>query len=233
MSNVLQSMLEKFDGCDGGDPGTVDSPSIWLFGIEHGRLISEPDETASIFDDGYPVERQLTYTYNRNAFKLLAVIAGYSIDEYRNFAKEKQPFVKNSKGYFKGNLYPYACHNVGEWPAYAVEETGLKSKEEYQKWCRENRLAVIKSWIEEYKPKVFIGVGTSCQQDFLNAVFGRQIPMEMLSFSVNGFTKKVFCAKADGKKLVIVPHLSGGVNGLNSHKSIEQAGEVIAKFIND
>lgn len=69
-----------FDHCDGGDPGTPKSPSIWLFGLEPGW--SKTDAKAEQLttdckeDLDYSVETQLGWPFNRNAFKLLAALDG-------------------------------------------------------------------------------------------------------------------------------------------------------------
>jgi hypothetical protein len=75
MNPNLASMLAKFDGCEGGDAGTPTNPSIWLFGVEPGWSKSDQartDTPKNPLDDGYSIETQLQWPYNRNAFKLLA-----------------------------------------------------------------------------------------------------------------------------------------------------------------
>ena len=234
MSASLNSMLEKFYGCEGGDAGSQGAPSIWLFGIEPGWSKNDQKnigEDHHPVDEGYSVNKQLKWIYNRNAFKLLSIINGYQIAQYREFAEKQQPFVQGCTGYFKGNLYPYACNNVDDWPEDAVKETGFVTKVEYQNWCREYRWPAIKSWVDEHEPQLFIGVGNSFREQFSLAVFGRHVELKDRNFTINGHSKRLFYSNTDGRKLVVVPHLSGGRNGLNSHKSIEQAGTFIKEFI--
>ena len=223
---------QEFDGCDGGDPGSPTSPTIWIFGIEHGTYRSPAtfESSQNHTDDGYTIQTQLTYPYNQKAFKLLAVINGLSIEDYRVFAEKTQPFVKGSKGYFKGNLYPYACRSVSEWTPEAELETGM-TKIEYKQWCNQHHIPAIKKWVDQYQPKVFIGVGNSNRTDFSQAVFGNNVNFETHQFTVGTQTKKIFYAKVDGRRLVVIPHLSGGKNGLNSHESVRVAGKFIAEFI--
>lgn len=231
---ILHSMLEKFDGCEGGDPGDVNSRSAWIFGVEPGWSLLDKKDAGVIkdpMDDGYSIATQLQWPYNRNAFKLLASMNGYQTQEYVRFAEEYQPFVSGSKGFFKGNLYPYACNNVNEWPADAAHETGLATKGDYKSWCREHRWPVIREWVVEHRPSVFIGVGNSFRDDFSAAVFGKPTNLECRSFLVNGHTKNVFVGRQDDLKLAVIPHLSGGRNGLNSHAAIEQAGLIIRELL--
>lgn len=235
MNDVIRNrMLEKFDGCDGGDPGSPENPSIWLFGIEHGwpnTSSNEKDSSETEHDDSYSIQTQLKWPYNRNAFKLLAAIHGRPVNEYREFAHETSPFVSGSRGYFKGNLYSYPCHSVGEWPDDAASETGFSSKKSYQDWCNEYRLPTINRWINEYRPSLFIGVGNSFSNDFSKAVYGSESPLNEVRFSINSSVKKLFFGENKDKKLVIIPHLSGGRNGLNSNAAITKAGELIREYM--
>lgn len=230
-SNILDSMLEEFDGCEGSDPGTPEAPSIWLFGIEPGKSIGDRNRQSSPHnpvDEGYTVEIQRKWPYNRNAFKLFAAMSGHPVTEYLEFAHLHKPFVAGSKGYFKGNLYPYACRNVSDWPDDAAKETGLKNKAEYQEWCRANRWIEISKWVSKYRPRLFIGVGTSCNSDFSIAVFGREVELDLHEFSINGAKKKLYYKSIDGIRLVVIPHLS---RGLHEHASLKYAGEFIATNI--
>lgn len=223
---------KEFDGCDGGDPGDVESPAVWVFGIEHGTYKSQHDAefAEDQVDPNYSIQTQLKWSYNQKAFKLLAAMHGLAVERYREFAENKQPFVNQSKGYFKGNLFPFVCRNVSEWPPEAQEETGM-TKAEYRQWCKQHHLPAIKKWVDQYQPKVFIGVGTTNKSEFANAVFGSDVDFEVYKFSVNGHKKQIFHANFSGKRLVVVPHLSGSRHGLNSNESLQKAGEFIARFI--
>jgi len=232
MTNKKISTTREFDGCDGGDPGSPEAPAVWLFGIEHGTYKSRHDASFHTAQDDpdYSIQTQLKWPYNQKAFKLLAAIEGKEVANYREFADIYQPFVKQSKGYFKGNLYPFACRNISEWPAEAREETGL-TKLEYREWCKKHHIPAIKKWIDKYQPKIFIGVGTTSKSEFVSAVFGEEIELNTYRFSVNGHEKQIFHAKTIERRLVIVPHLSGSRYGLNSNESLRIAGEFIANFI--
>jgi hypothetical protein len=227
-SAILESLLEEFDGCEGDDPGTPDAPSIWLFGIEPGYSIADRSNTSvpiNPVQEGYTVEIQRKWPYNRNAFKLLAAMKGYPVSQYLDFANLHQPFVVGSKGYFKGNLYPYACNNVNEWPEDAVLETGLKNKAEYQKWCRANRWPSISKWVDKYCPQVFIGVGNSYRNDFALSVFGFEVELDLHEFTINGNKKKIYHKSIKDKRMVVIPHLS---RGLHENASLQYAGKFIA-----
>lgn len=96
MSKAQKWMLEKFSGCDFGDPGSPERPSIWLFGIEHGIAAKKFDAqtTEALVGPRYSVELQRTYRFNTNTFKLLAAMSGRPVSQYIDFANEHQPFVE-------------------------------------------------------------------------------------------------------------------------------------------
>lgn len=234
MTDKIISSTREFDGCDGGDPGSPEAPSVWIFGIEHGTYKSRHDASfhTTQNDPAYSIQTQLKWPYNQKAFKLLAAMEGKEVSRYREFAEDNQPFVSQSKGYFKGNIYPFACRNVSEWPTEAEEETGM-TKLEYREWCKEHHVPAIKKWVDRYQPRIFIGVGTTSKSEFANAVFGADVEFQVHQFSVNGYGKQIFYAKSDGRRLVVVPHLSGSRHGLNSNESLRIAGEFISGFIED
>lgn len=231
-----QSMLVEFDGCDSDRPGSPESRAIWLFGIEPGDSIADKltrTKTASQagldgpVDNSYSIEKQMKWSFNQKAFKLLAAIEGET--DYKAFARDRQPFVKGSEGYFKGNIYPCACHNVGEWTPESVDEVGC-SKETYRQWCNENRIPVIHSWVKKYRPKMFIGVGVSYRNVFSRAVFGREVELEAVQIPGKSQVKTIYSHVENENRLVVMPHFSGPY-GMNCNKSIQGAGQFIADLI--
>jgi hypothetical protein len=227
-------LLQEFDGCAGGDPGSPTKRSIWLFGIEFGFPVNYQELAGkhTTGDDSYSISIQQQFPYNRNAFKLLAVAHGFQLDEYIAFTNQYQPFVKDGKGFFLGNLYPYPCRNVKDWPDYAVKETGFQNKKEYQDWCGQHRLPTIKEWVDKYLPTIFIGVGNTWRMDFSMAVFGKPVNLEKVEWkSETGQTKRLYHAREGKLKLVVIPHLSNGSNGLNSDASLEWAGSFIREML--
>ena len=233
-----EEALSKFYGCDSGEiqAGNKNNPSIWLFGIEHGTYKSKHDENPNtkelIEDENYSIKTQLKWPYNQKAFKLLAsMLPEYGPEKYVEFAEKFNPFVAGSHGFFKGNLYPFPCHNVGKWPETAVEITGAVNKHEYILWCRKHRHPVINKWVEEYCPKVFIGVGIANREDYSLAVFGEPVSLSEKVMAINNHKKRIFYHVKENKKLVIIPHFSGPY-GLNSNESLQKVGEFITGIMN-
>lgn len=225
--------LREFEGCDCTDPGSPDDPYIWMFGLEFGEMPASgaAAELRSRGDQTYSIEEQLTYTFNRQAFKLLAVTNGRPIADYVQFSHEVKPFVRGTRGYFKGNLYPYACKNLEQWPDDVRAEVGLE-KEEYRLWCDQHRIPVLHGWVNKYQPKLFIGVGLSAGPLFERAMFGREGGMAEHRFTAsNGQVKRVLQRREGWRKLIVLPHLSGGMHGLNSDDSVEVAGTLVGELL--
>lgn len=136
--------------------------------------------------------------------------------------------MPGSKGYFKGNLYPYPCRNLETWDEEAIKDTGFERKDDFVKWCNEHRLPAIAEAVRRHRPKLFIGIGSDMAREFSLAYFGAPLPLEFFSFFVNRHAKKIRYAKHNGGLLVVLPHISSGANGLNSDEAIMIAGTFIA-----
>lgn len=220
---------DPFEGGDGGDVGSQMSPSIWLFGMEHGDAVNiEQEPELDRGERDYSIDKQLIYPFNRNAFKLLAAIHGEPVERYDQFARLHQPWVPGAKGYFKGNLYPYPCRNIDTWSEQAVKETGFERKDDLVKWCNDNRIPAIADAVRQFRPKLFIGIGSTMASQFSLAYFGANVPLESHQFAINGYTKKILYATHNGGRLVVLPHITGGPNGINSDAAFQIAGSFIA-----
>ena len=214
--------------------GSPDNPSIWCFGIEHGTWSphdkGDGSDSQSQFDDTYSVEQQWQWPYNKKLFKLLAAIHGEDVENSWEFAQKHKPFVHGSPGYFKGNLYPYGFHNVADYTEAAKQEIGLDNKDDYYSWCNAFRIPVIRSWVEEHRPKVFIGSGISNKEQFAACVFDGYVGLKRKTITINGHDKNLFSHVQGWRKLVVVPHFTG-VHGLNSDESIRLSGEYIREIM--
>jgi hypothetical protein len=197
--------VSEYAGCDGGDP----LAKTWVLGFEHGESAAEGDGQA-VGDDGYPISRQRTYRYNRQVFKLLTAIEGGDVKDWHSFAEREQPFVRGSSDYFKGNLYPYPCHDDVAWSDAAQSATGFASKERYRAWCRNHRFPAVEQWIARAAPDLVIATGITRRDEFLSVVFQREIVrMKEHHVDVPGRLRRFFSASHKGRLLVILPHLSG------------------------
>ena len=228
----MASSAEHFlSTCDGGDIGSADAPSTWLMGVEPGwSLKDQLREKQGVpaprqLDTSYSVELQLGWPFNRTAFKLLCAIEGGEPRDYEAFARRTRPFEQGSKGYFKANLFPLPFNNLAEWDEEARRDTGFGCKVDYQKWLREVRFPVLSSQLELHRPKVLIATGLSHLQDFLQVVKAQ--PGQEHAISVNSHSKRVHIATGGLVPLVVLPHLSGGPNGLNSNAAVSMAAELI------
>jgi hypothetical protein len=224
--------IDPLEGGDGGDPGSPDQPSTWLVGIEHGdakNLPQEPEVERSLRD--YSIDKQLTYPYNVKAFKLLAAIHGEPVEQYEAFARRHLPFVRGHKGYFKGNIYPYPANSVDDWSAMAIAETGFATKAEYVAWCDTHRIPAITQAVRLYRPRLFIGVGTTFVGAFSRAFFGAEIALREHHFIEDGRLRRIYFAKHDGQVFVVIPHLNFRAHCLNTDSAIQTAGSFIAGLL--
>ena len=103
--------------------------------------------------------------------KLITAMQGGQVDDYEEMVSQHRPFVKESTGYFKMNLFPIAFKDTGHqrWQTDFVDLTGFSSKDEYLTWCRQIRFANMRNWVSVYKPKVIVCFGKTLIQDFSNA----------------------------------------------------------------
>ena len=231
------SNTERFlESCDGGDPGSPVNPSIWVLGIEPGWSLADQAQEANGQKDSpetlaeYSIELQLGTHFNLAAFKLLAALDGRSPADYLAFAHEKRPFERGCAGYFKGNLFPEPFYNIPAWDDEAIRATGFPSKADYQVWMRKTRFPVLTSWIEKCQPKLIIGVGLAHCEDFSAVVQALEAPATH-SFEVNGHSKRMALTNSGSAPLAIIPHLTGGPNGLNSNEAIAHAAEKIRSHL--
>ncbi|HCE76567.1 MAG TPA: hypothetical protein DEP04_08050 [Dehalococcoidia bacterium] len=222
---------DPYPGCDGGDLGSPESPSIWVFGLEwgySGKDKKQDEDGIRVYDPDYTIETQLKYDCNPKLFNVLAVMHGYHIEDTVLFANKEQPFVRGAKGYFKGNLFPLGFNNLNEWEP--TEE--FSDKNEYRDWMIQNRLPVIRSLIEKHKPKIFIGFGSGYQNE---KPFGLVAGVECWDekvFYVNGNEKRILYSKKGLVDAVIIPH-TAGPGGLNSYESRRICGEFIRETFLD
>jgi hypothetical protein len=235
VSEKFSLWAKGYSGCDGGDIGCPESPSIWVCGIEWGVggskewLEKELESNTKVPPLGYNnPEESLDCIFNRQTMKLLCAIDGGNADEYKSFAAKKKPFVKSESGYFKMNLYPLSFKNTDHnlWEDYAPELTGFNSKNDYIQWCKENRFPFFSEITKKYKPKLIICFGKSYKEDFENA-FCRGSNEEHNEVILE---RDLSWYKTDSTTVAICPF---PVNryGLNSNELIHGFGDRIRSII--
>jgi len=178
VENEFQKWATGFSGCDGGDIGSPDRRSVWVCGIEWGgghdlaSLEKHLLDDVSVPDAGYDdYSENLAYIFNRQTMKLLNAMQGGDVKDYVKMAENRRPFGKDSKGFFKMNLFPIAFKDTGHqrWLIDFVGVTGFASKADYLAWCRRVRFAAMRSWVAESKPKVIVCFGKTLINDFESA----------------------------------------------------------------
>jgi hypothetical protein len=239
IENEFQKWASGFSGCDGGDIGSPQNRSIWVCGIEWGGSGHDPASLKEIIlksvdspPYGYEYHSEnLAYIFNWQTLKLLTAIQGESVENYIQASEKTRPFVKDSKGFFKMNLFPVAFKDTSNqrWISDFITITGFQNKEEYLTWCRQVRFLNLKSWVEKFKPKLIICFGKSFLADFESAF-------------VNGsseFTKETILnrelswTRTQDETLIVICPFPVNRYGLNSHVLLQAFGERIRELMNN
>jgi hypothetical protein len=241
-----------YSGCDGGDIGSPQEPSIWICGMEWGvdrdaganpfeeleKDVAAVSEIIHLPPAGYShnVARStsawkelVAHQYNRKVTRLLATIAGHDGDTYENFAETVQPFCEGQRGYFKMNLHPLAFKDLRNenWGEGEKALTGFASRAEYERWIADNRYPKMQERVKQYAPKAIICLGTTFAERF-RAAFGskeNEMPLEYVDQRPLYFQKL-----ENGTILLVTPHTAGAY-GLNSHERIRLFGERIRELV--
>jgi hypothetical protein len=227
-----------YAGCDGGDIGSPQLPSVWVCGIEWGgghnleELRQDMQEDVQTPPKGYQSwEDNLNYIFNWQVMKLLAAMKGLPVSSYKQFAEVERPFVDGSVGYFKMNLYPIAFRNTSHqnWLSDFSGITGFSSKHEYLDWSNEKRSPRIKNWVQSCSPKLVICLGKSFRGEFgaafsvtSNSWATEVIDEKELSWAIN----------EHGTLVVVLPFMVNRY-GLVRNLSIQKFGERIAWLQNN
>lgn len=240
MDTVRQEQFERwgvgYSGCDGGDLGTPECPSIWVCGIEWGgghtaeTLRDDIISGAIKPSEGYASwDHNLKFHFNRNKMKLLAVVNGRPVSDYKDFAEHTRPFTQGSLGYFKANLYPigFKTTNHAYWKKEFVNITGFVSKQQYLDWCMKKRFPAMRRWAAEAKPKLILCAGKTYLKHFAqafadpNSIFNKErIDDRDLYWTRN----------SDGSLVVVFPFMSGRW-GLVRNDTIQGFGKRIRALL--
>lgn len=237
-NEAFEQWALSFSGCDGGDPGSAEAPSIWICGIEWGGGHGPKGLKADMEYDyskpwpGYEdAEHNLAYRFNWRTCKLLSVLEGGTTGEYKYFAHKKKPFVAGETGYFKANLYPVGFPNTGNahWQDEFSRITGFPNKPDYVAWCRLKRFPVMRRWARAHRPKAIIGFGKTYRNDFWKA-FAEPENTPNVEMVLDREIAWTF--NREGSLLVVTP-FPNGPYGLNSDKRMVGVGERIRSLLQD
>lgn len=237
-STLFARWATSYSGCDGGDIGSAERRATWFCGIEWGGgHVANVEVLNTMFAEdlrqppiGYDTwEENLAYIFNWQAMKLLSVINGRQVSDYKSFAKEVKPFTSGSRGYFKMNLYPLAFRNTSHehWASEFAQATGLADKASYLSWIKANRFPAMRAWTDQHLPKVIVCAGITYLHDFRLA-FGEE---EMnLTTEIIDDRQLVFGFNTLGTLIVVIPFMVNR-NGLTRNASIQKFGERIRSLL--
>lgn len=235
-SNEFENWGMGYSGCDGGDIGNRVTPAIWVCGIEWGgghtpeSLASDMKEDVSAPPRGYADwNENLAYPFNWQVMKILSVISGGTVSEYKRFAENAKPFVEGSQGYFKMNLYPIGFKDTSyaRWYDKFSSITGFHSKAHYLAWCSERRFPRMRKWADEAAPKLILCLGKTYIQDFQSAFHdeGCELKREVID------DRDLFWGINRQASLVVVLPFMINRNGLVKNQSIQHFGERVSQLL--
>lgn len=234
-----KNWLLDFSGCDGGTIGSPNNQSIWVCGIEWGggqtaeELKDYINQTWNSSPDfGYNAEGVLDfYKYNMVVYKLLAVMQNYNIANYKKFVENEMPFLENGhSSYFKMNLYPIAFKNTDPifWTNEIADVSGFETKNDYLKWCKENRFPVMQQWVQKYAPKLIICFGKTYVNEF-NLAFSDN--KDEFNIEKVGNLTLQWKKNNNGTLIAVLPFPNAQNKGLKSDSDIEAMGKRLKQFI--
>lgn len=242
MKPEIKQFLLSFAGCDGGDIGSPDNPSIWICGIEWGGNNATLEDVRNYFEskDWQKIHgtsdysENFAYPYGRVMAKLLSAIKGekYCVENYQQFAEDHKLLEKDVKsGYFKMNLYPLWFKNTDTnlWDENLAELLDFRNKNEYIRWCRRYRFIEINQWTNQYQPKLVICFGTSYEDDF-NIAFsdGYKAFNEQ---KIDNLTLK-WKRNENGTIVAVLPFPNVARYGLQKETTIQDFGDFLRNLLN-
>jgi hypothetical protein len=235
-ANLFKEWCASYSGCDGGDMGSPENPSIWVCGIEWGgghtpeSLLSDITKDVRTPPQGYDNwQDNLSYIFNWQTIKLLSAIDGGHVRDYKEFAERVMPFVQGGSGYFKMNLHPIGFKDTshGRWSEEFSGITGFPTKSDYIAWSKDYRLPQMRKWAENSKPKLILCLGkTYCEQfkkaflDDDSIVNSEIIENKEMSWGEN----------LHGSLVVVIPFMVNR-NGLTRNVAIQSFGERIKNLL--
>src|SRR5574338_666082 len=103
-ANLFKKWCTGYSGCDGGDLGSPESPSVWVCGIEWGgghtpkSLLSNISEDVRTPPQGYDSwQDNLSYIFNWQTMKLLSAIDGGRVKDYKKYEDGRK--IQNQSWY--------------------------------------------------------------------------------------------------------------------------------------
>lgn len=239
MQPHIHDFLTAFSGCNGGQIGSPEQPSIWVCGIEWGGGFERDEDLLRYIHareewENPPTGEEnlylLDYPYGRTTVKLLTAIDGGKVEEYEGYFEQyKQARENAEKGIFLLNLYPLAFKDTdsAHWKASYHEILGFRDKGEYIRWCRRYRFIEMNKRANQYKPKLVICYGLNYADDFNTAFSDGYRSFE--ETQIDGL--RVCWKRNENGTVVAVLPFPNIPNGLLRNTSLQQIGEFLENLL--
>lgn len=212
MKPQIKQWLTDFSGCNGGNIGSKDNPSIWVCGIEWGTGYTADSLRYNIYDEKWENNPNFgdgeldDSRFNQVVYKVLYALNGSDdLADYMDFAKQHHIFMQDSQSpYYKMNLYPISFPNTdhSHWTKEFSEITGFKDKDDYLNACEQHRFPMMKNWVQTYCPKLILCFGKSYADDFNLAFSDNQT--KFFAIEINELTLQ-YKVNDNGTIIVVLP----------------------------
>ena len=236
----LGKYLASYRGIDGGNPAAA----VWICGIEHGGD-SDKDiaDLSPELEPGYWTEKFKndtpkfsTWPYHQWVAKLMVALRRHeqglqlevNLDGWREYLRDELYALTGDT--FKLNLFPLQSPRVNDhkWRDAYGARLGLTRKSEYLELCRGARFSFLRNLRGRHKPRIIVGTGKTCRDDFVSAFGFHGIIPEVVQLHADGATRENFIYRDDGTTLIVCPFF-GGRFGLGRNALIWE----LAKQIHD
>lgn len=227
------------------DGGNLDAP-VWFVGIEPGVGANERKSPRDEFigpvfpmhfldyeDPNSPVPPLPSERgFNLSLLKLfMAMMDEVSIcdellpEAVRRCAKV-QRFCAKDGPVLKLNLFPFPFRSdANHWwnnGGYS-DATGLAKKDDYKKWCTENRFSILQSILTPDKARLIICIGKG-NADYFRSAFAPGQSEFAHSEEIEGRCLKWLRLENSATVVAVIPFLTGP-NGLNSNQRLFRFGK--------
>lgn len=240
MKSDILKWLTDWSGCNGGNIGNKENPSIWVCGLEYKGIWDKDNLYANIYKEKWEnnpnfglAELHLHLNnYHYPIYKLLDFIAGSNdYYPYKEFAENNQLFMQNSTSpYFQMNLYPIALenHKASCWLDDYNEITEFQGFDDYIKMCQKYRFPALLDKVKTYQPRLIICFGERYCHDFMLAFSDND--SEIYHIELNGLTLSY--RENDNGTIVAVLPFPNKPNGLLKNFDIWVFGVFLRGLLN-
>ena len=172
------------DGFWGIDGGNINS-DLWISGLEWGGENSSQLRTGNrdfIDLNGMSVPCKINFDmksegkspFDQKTTKIILAskdeFTGINLKMVKDYIHNE--FYSPNGDFFKLNLFPLNCKNIGLWTESQIEATGCSMKYQYFSYSIEYRFPFLRKLVIQYNPKIIVCYGSGYMKEFMLAFWG-------------------------------------------------------------